>query len=677
MVAAEKMARAQAETRLRQAEENLAAAEAAMRDMQHHLQSLPTLLPAADVRTTKAARERTYNTSHVPHVEFIAFIHHLRTHKPRKPEHLALFPPPTLASLLAQPFLARAEREDVDPSLRLDTAPDLSWLTRRSVMQAILAGDLVIEPVSVNTLRQGKEYASVHPADIACSMCGKHVVKPTATHESSSYVPPPPPPPPSTKLASTPGGGGGGRNASTSRFSFKPFFSSPSATPSPSASPVPSSTTPTPRRPPPTTLFIFRITSADNASDASRMYPLCANGWCLARLRAVCEWWRFVRVCMVDVIWRGDDGHTHVTRSMGGGSKRPSMNGTLSAPMTPTVESIQVETEGQPAAPDLPPRKSGWSLGFKGLGGGRGLGLSKPGSPTASPGERTQEEVGLGQPEVAVETGPVEADGDDVKTESETEARPEIGNGDAATALDGPRNPDAQEDTLPTSSAASESSEPVNGFSTPQSTSAPLSPAQPEGGLTDKAPDSHPADESSTPEPAAVESATPDAAEQSIDLSSPRIEPTESAEPQTPSTPSASASISAPTPTPTPPRPARRAVPVLPTAPAVPERSRARPTSLTLDPKPETTPTTSEQVPITPDPTTASQPAVVTPVPTRAPLLPARTDKRGSVAENREDTGAEGEGEVDSWEGKTWREVVRLKEEMWKARVGVRDAEAQ
>jgi hypothetical protein len=44
MVAAEKYARAQAETRSRQAEENLAAAEAAMRDMQAHLQSLPTML---------------------------------------------------------------------------------------------------------------------------------------------------------------------------------------------------------------------------------------------------------------------------------------------------------------------------------------------------------------------------------------------------------------------------------------------------------------------------------------------------------------------------------------------------------------------------------------------------------------------------------------------------------
>jgi hypothetical protein len=31
--------------------------------------------------------------------------------------------------------------------------------------------------------------------------------------------------------------------------------------------------------------------------------------------------------------------------------------------------------------------------------------------------------------------------------------------------------------------------------------------------------------------------------------------------------------------------------------------------------------------------------------------------------------------EGDSWEAKTWREVVRLKEDMWKARVGLVEGE--
>ncbi|GHJ87176.1 hypothetical protein NliqN6_3578 [Naganishia liquefaciens] len=754
MVAAEKMARTQAETRLRQAEENLAAAEAAMRDMQQHLQSLPTLLPAIDVvgRTAATAttttttttttsppppaeppRERSYNTSHVPHAEFLAFIAYLRTHRPRRPEHLAFFPPPAIASLLAQPFLARAEREDVDPALRLDAAPDLSWLTRRSVGQAILAGDLIIEPVSVNTLRAGKEYAGVHPADIACSMCGKHVLKPLAATQHESPTPP--------KLATA----GTTRNGSTSRFSFKPFFSSPSATPpspSASASPAAAGATLTPR-PAPTSLFIFRITSPDATQDTtSRMYPLCANGWCLARLRAVCEWWRFVRVCMVDVIWRGGGGgggrsddqrqHAHTAAAT---SKRPSMNDSVSTPMSPTLDqdsrpadhdAVDATATAAPP-PDLPARKSAWSLGFKGLGGGRGLGLSKPGSPTAkspmaSPqGERTQEDAGLAvrreeeagtrsEGEKHVASNSTGEDANDAATtdageggaSAPTDAVDPVAPAPTHTA-DGIAEPPAvtvdaaNDDTPAVSSAASETSEPINGFSTPQSTSAPLSPAQPAQEMTDEGkPEEPPAEEPAAEEPAAEEPAAQESAvgepatgqpaadapsessnaEHAIDLSSPRIEAT--AEPETPSTPAPSAVATTAVPIPTPPRPARRAVPAPPAPPVVPERSRARPTSLTLEPNPDAvaTPLAADQVPITPDPAQEQEheqeQPVVTPVAARLPVLPVRSSaKRGSIVEAR---GMDA-GEVDSWEGKTWREVVRLKEEMWKARVGVTEAE--
>lgn len=357
------------------------------------------------------------------------------------------------------------------------------------------------------------------------------------------------------------------------------------------------------------------------------------------------------------------------------------MNGSASAPMTPTIEAGQGEAEQH----DLPPRKSGWSLGFKGLGGGRGLGLSKPGSPTskspmASPGERTQEEGGIGaegagagegnaqsgasergeavdgKSEDAPDTQPeAEKDVDGVSSEKETVEDHAKDAAPTETAETPSVTVDAQEDTPAVSSAASESSEPVNGFSTPQSTSAPLSPSQPGQEMTD---------ESKTEGIAAEDLAEPNDAEHSIDLSSPRIET--APEPQTPSTPAASVSAAL---NPTPPRPARRAVPAPPTAPAVPERSRARPASLTLDPKAE-----ADEVPITPDPAQGQGQPVVTPVAARPPVLPVRTEKRGSLGEAREEVDNEA-GEVDSWEGKTWREVVRLKEGMWKARVGVTEAE--
>jgi hypothetical protein len=211
--------------------------------------------------------------------------------------------------------------------------------------------------------------------------------------------------------------------------------------------------------------------------------------------------------------------------------------------------------------------------------------------------------------------------------------------------------PDSIVDGRPVSSAASETSENPNGFSTPQTSSAPLSPemddVQPGQQSRVDGSEQSAADEA---QPADADVSQTAEADNSIDLSSPR------------------ASISNDTPAetvlpPTPTRPARRAVPVPPAAPAIPERSRARPASLTLSPRPDAS-TTAETLPITPDPSTAVP--VVTPMPVRPPALPARTEKRVSIVHEKEDP-----EEVDSWESKTWKEVVRLKEEMWRARVGV------
>ncbi|KAJ9095357.1 hypothetical protein QFC19_007601 [Naganishia cerealis] len=776
MVAAEKMARAQAETRLRQAEENLAAAEAAMRDMQHHLQSLPTLLPPADVgpsaggHTTALVRAREYTTTHVPYAEFIAFIQHIRLHKPRKPEHIALIPPPTLSTLLSQPFIARSQVEDIDPALRLEQAPDLSWLTRRSVGQAILAGELVIEPVSMNTLRGCKEYATVHPADIACSMCGKPVIRrPVVAAEEDgtgeSQLPPPtlasqqqqqPLKHPSTT-----------RNNSTSRFSLKPFFSSPSATPSPSSSPGPSasaattttggSTATTPRtsaRIAPTTLFIFRITSDStaSASDPSpvvaggaaggRMYPLCASGWCLGRLRAVCEWWRFVRMNMIDVIWRGDDGYAQpLLLTQNGrvlpppplGSKHASVNDLhlpppppTSMPVTPVHEKNGVHAAAEdvtesPAAggPELPPRKkSGWTLGFKNLGGGKGLGLASAKSGTlssttppppppepplmSSATEEEEEDKDVhGFTPVDVTMGDTTTRDDTPhEVDAEQSVSPTASKEDISLDVDPVKRDDDDENVGPTSSAASETSENTNTFNTPQSTNAPLSPE-------------HNRDRE---EHHSAETVEEEKREEEIPVPGDDT-PTDNDDDQ------ANPSSSTP---PTPTRPARRAVPAPPLTPgtpttpttpttgtttappSIPQRSRARPTTLTLldsqaarDGEERDVPVAEEVVEeeeenipaapaldsaayITPDPSSTAAgatvlPTLVTPIPLRAttggPALPPR--HRGSVGEVSEEgaavNGVINGGRAESWESKTWKEVVRLKEEIWKARVGVHD----
>lgn len=59
-------------------------------------------------------------------------------------------------------FFKRCISEDIEPTLRLDSAPGLSWLARRSVFSAILDGHLVIEPVSLKSLN----------TPCLCSLCG-------------------------------------------------------------------------------------------------------------------------------------------------------------------------------------------------------------------------------------------------------------------------------------------------------------------------------------------------------------------------------------------------------------------------------------------------------------------------------------------------------------------------
>lgn len=71
--------------------------------------------------------------------------------------------PTSLTPLKETKFYKRAQAEDIEPTLRLDAAPGLSWLARRNVLTAVCEGSLVVEPMPSST----KVYT------FACSLCGE------------------------------------------------------------------------------------------------------------------------------------------------------------------------------------------------------------------------------------------------------------------------------------------------------------------------------------------------------------------------------------------------------------------------------------------------------------------------------------------------------------------------
>jgi len=71
--------------------------------------------------------------------------------------------PNSLTPLKETKFYKRAVAEDIEPTLRLDTAPGLSWLARRNVLNAVCEGTLVVEPMPAST----KNFV------FACSLCGE------------------------------------------------------------------------------------------------------------------------------------------------------------------------------------------------------------------------------------------------------------------------------------------------------------------------------------------------------------------------------------------------------------------------------------------------------------------------------------------------------------------------
>lgn len=72
--------------------------------------------------------------------------------------------PNSLTPLKDTKFYKRSYVEDIEPTLRLETAPGLSWLARRNVLQAVNDGAMVVEPIPTGT----KTF------NAPCTLCGEN-----------------------------------------------------------------------------------------------------------------------------------------------------------------------------------------------------------------------------------------------------------------------------------------------------------------------------------------------------------------------------------------------------------------------------------------------------------------------------------------------------------------------
>ena len=193
---------------------------------------------------------------------------------PPSPAQL-LAPHLLLSTHLSQPFLKRCVEEDSDPGLRLDVAPGLGFLSRRNVGTAIVDGTLLIEPL-------GHSPSATLPSP-TCAMCGIGLEHwwTGAGLEAKQGV----------NLANMRKvlGGAGGWSISNLTGGSSSAKREPLSSDKPHDQPhsnLGEHFPPFPNQ----QVHIFRV----NDTSTSR-YPICPT-YCLPRLRAVCEFWTYVRV---------------------------------------------------------------------------------------------------------------------------------------------------------------------------------------------------------------------------------------------------------------------------------------------------------------------------------------------------------------------------------------------
>lgn len=123
---------------------------------------------------------RPYILDNTPYYnEFQGFLSHIALVLRMTPGHNT---PEALASVMSLKdfkVFKRCLSDEIEPTLRLDTAPGLSWLGRRSVMSAIIDGSVTIEPIvganeavgasRPRSVNQARPVATKSP----CAFCGE------------------------------------------------------------------------------------------------------------------------------------------------------------------------------------------------------------------------------------------------------------------------------------------------------------------------------------------------------------------------------------------------------------------------------------------------------------------------------------------------------------------------
>ncbi|TFK38058.1 hypothetical protein BDQ12DRAFT_683895 [Crucibulum laeve] len=383
MVAEARFARHLSEQKVDEAERALKGAEEAVGIMQQQMQALRAEKEEAEknaqemqalmgkgkwVQKYESPQSLTRSvrllSTHVPYVEFLNFVSHLRSLHPTSPI------PPAMPTLLQLPFLTRLSTEDSEPTVRLDLAPSLNWLSRRSVLSAIYTGQLTIEPISSSSLLSETSanastttIAGVNNSNdnVSCALCGTPVFPTTDALRSNPLRPPSLP----FGMTHAPTNS---TSWSTSLFKKTNLVSGTAS--QPSTPPLsPSRPTAPPHQPYPQQIYIFRLASqptsaiaslpipslakspspslgpahqngspnAGSPNQSTTIYPLCTNGWCLSRLRNTCTLWAFVRTGVVERIWEEE-----------------------LAPLPPPPPYVPATT---PEKPPLPSRKRGiWGI---------------------------------------------------------------------------------------------------------------------------------------------------------------------------------------------------------------------------------------------------------------------------------------------------------------------------
>ncbi|KIK91809.1 hypothetical protein PAXRUDRAFT_148685 [Paxillus rubicundulus Ve08.2h10] len=400
MVAEARLGRARSERKVLEAENALKIAEDAVKVMQIQMQTLQAEKEAAE-REAQEARvtvgkgkwvERDelrvwdvpkvrFMTTHAPYAEFIAFVTHLRGLKTSQPT------PPIISSLLGQPFLARLFTEDSEPTVRLDLAPSLNWLSRRAVLTAIHTGMLTVEPMAFSNLLQEPHLLSQSQSStaVSCALCGTPIARlPTAA--ASVEKPPSHPKAVLARSSNTNGNSwfryplalSSSQNNGSHMSHYEPpgqvyIFRLAVATtphPPPVFVPVHAHSASTSHvggvlsRSPVHTAVSSRVLPAQTQN---LRYPLCTSNYCLFRLRSTCSLWAFVRTGIVERIWEEVAQPPKSSANLENDSVHVQGHEASTGPTTPAsaVSQPSNATVSPPASekPPVPPRRRGlWEM---------------------------------------------------------------------------------------------------------------------------------------------------------------------------------------------------------------------------------------------------------------------------------------------------------------------------